>query len=168
MGGEIVYPEIIGALAGTSFLVIPALKNEMSRYAERKALGDNVGYQLDWNLVIVKSLELCIITFEIYWDDGNITVIGFPSKTWEQLSQIVVNNSLLLLPHIGLIGADNNLISPVAAQEGFLIKGLEKGILSLVTKASNLPEELNVGGLMTYLCDILNNARKTGSLLLLS
>ena len=161
MGGAIIYPEIIGTLADTGFLVVPAIKEEMACYAERKALGQEVGYRLDWNLVIFKSLESCLITLDIFWDDGNITVIGFPSRTWEQLSQFGLYNNILLLPDRGLIGADNNLISPVAAQEGFLLKGLAKGLKHLVNKAVNIPPDLNVGGLMTYLSDLFNTARDT-------
>ncbi|SHE47958.1 hypothetical protein SAMN02745133_00464 [Desulforamulus putei DSM 12395] len=168
MGGVIIYPEIIGTLADSCFLVVPALKKEMARYAERRALGEEVGYRIDWNLVIVRSLEICIITLDILWDDGNITVIGFHSKTWDQLSQFMHFSNLLLLPDRGLIGEDNNLISPVAAQEGFLIKGIDKGLVSLANKAANISPDLNVRGLMTYLSDILNVARKTGRDLFLS
>lgn len=168
MGGAIIYPEIIGALADSGFLVVPAIKEEMAVYAERRALGEEVGYQVHWNLVIVKSLEICLITLDILWDDGNITVIGFHSKTWDQLSHLMHFSNLLLLPDRGLIGEDNNLISPVAAQEGFLIKGFAKGVISLANKAANMPQDLDIRGLMTYLSDILNVARRTGRGLFLS
>lgn len=168
MGGAIIYPEIIGALADTAFLVVPAIKKEMARYAERKALGEKVSYRMDWNLVIIKSLESGLITLEILWDDDNITFIGFPSRTWEQLSQFMLYSNLLLLPDRGLIGADNSLISPVAAQEGFLLSGLEQGLKHLVNKAMNIPPDLNVRGLMTYLCELLNTSRKNGTATYLS
>lgn len=168
MGGAIIYPEIIGTLADTGFLVVPAIKKEMARYAERKALGERVAYRMDWNLVIIKSLESCLITLEILWDDDNITLIGFPSRTWEQLSQFMLYRNLLLLPDRGLIGADNNLISPVAAQEGFLLSGLDQGLKHLVNKAMNIPPDLNVRGLMTYLSDLLNITRKNGTVTYLS
>lgn len=163
MGGAIIYPEIIGTLADTCFLVVPAIKEEMARYAERKAMGEEVNYSLDWNLVIIKSQGICLITLEILWDDGNITLIGFKTKTWEQISQIMHYRNLLLLPDKGLIEVENTLISPVAAQEGFLIKGLDNGLINLANKAANMPPDLNIEGLMTYLCEILNATREPDS-----
>lgn len=163
MGGAIVYPDIIGTLADTGFLVVPAIKKEMAHYAERRSLGEVVNCQLNWNLVIVKSLEICLISMEILWDDGNITVVGFPSKTWDQLSQLMHYRNVLLLPDRGLIGSENNLISPVAAQEGFLIKGIDKGLIQLANKAANMPPDLNVRGLMTYLVDLINTTRSSES-----
>lgn len=168
MGGAIIYPEIIGTLADSCFLVVPALKKEMAHYAERRAQGEEVGYRIDWNLVIVRALEMSLITLDILWNDGNITVIGFRLKTWDQLGQFMHYNNLLLLPDRGLIGEDNNLVSPVAAREGLLIKGLYKGLVSLANKAANMPPDLDIRGLMTYLSDILNMARKSGGGLFLS
>lgn len=168
MSGAIIYPEIIGALADSGFLVVPAIKEDMARYAARRALGEEVRCRMDWNLVVMRSIESCMITLEILWDDGNITVIGFPTRTWEQLGQFMHYSNLLLLPHRGLIGADNNMISPVAAQEGFLIEGLQQGLKHLANKAANIPPELNVRGLMTYLSDLLNSTRKTNSGIFLS
>ena len=55
---------------------------------------------------------------------------------------------------------DTNLISPVAAQEGFLVKGLDKGLKQLANKAANIPPDLNVRGLMTFLCELINLNRK--------
>lgn len=162
MGRAIVYPEIIGTLGDTCFLVVPAIKNEMAGYAERQAMDGEVSYRLDWNLVIIKSLEICLITFEILWDDGNITIIGFKPNTWEQLSNLIYFRNLLLLPDRGLIEMDSFLISPVAALEGFLIKGLDKGLINLANKAANIPPDLNIRGLMTQLSNLLNSTRKSG------
>ncbi|MDO7785782.1 hypothetical protein [Desulforamulus aquiferis] len=162
MGGLIVYPDIIGTLGDTCFLVVPAIKNEMAGYAERQAMGGEVGYRLDWNLVIIKSLGICLITFEILWDDGNITIIGFKQNTWEQLGNLIYYRNLLLLPDRGLIEDNNSLISPVAAREGFLLKGIDKGLVSLANKAANIPPDLNIRGLMTHLADLLNSTRKAG------
>ncbi|ABO51304.1 hypothetical protein Dred_2800 [Desulforamulus reducens MI-1] len=160
MGGAIIYPEIIGTLAYTVFLVVPAIKEEMAGYAERRAMGEEVGYRLEWNLVINKALEKCLITMDICWDDGNMTVVGFPTKSWKQLAQFTHYKNLLLLPDRGLIDVDTNLISPVAAQEGFLVKGLDKGLKQLANKAANIPPDLNVRGLMTFLCELINLNRK--------
>ncbi|GAB6179705.1 hypothetical protein JCM14036_10240 [Desulfotomaculum defluvii] len=160
MGGAIIYPEIIGTLADTVFLVVPAIKKEMARYAERRAMGEEVEYHLEWNLIINKALEICLITMDITWDDGNITVVGFPSKAWEQVAQFMLYRNLMLLPDRGLIGDDNQLISPLAAQEGFLLKGIDKGLKKLANKAANIPPDLNVRGMMSYLSDILNFNRK--------
>ncbi|SHK69222.1 hypothetical protein [Desulforamulus aeronauticus] len=168
MGGAIIYPEIIGTLADTGFLVVPAIKKEMAYYAERRFLGEEVNCRLNWNLVIIKSLEICLISMEILWDDGNVTVVGFPSKTWEQLSQLMHFRNVLLLPDRGLITSENNLISPVAAQEGFLIEGIDKGLIHLAKKAANMPLDMNVQGLMTYLCDLINTTRSSDSGLFLS
>ncbi|AEG59114.1 hypothetical protein [Desulforamulus ruminis] len=165
MGGAIAYPKIIGALTDTSFLVVPALKDEMAGYCERLALGENVQYHLDWNLVIIKSLNRCLVTLEILWDDGNISVIGFPKDTWEQLSQFINYRNLLLLPDRGLV--ECSLISPKAA-EGFLIKDANKGLVNLAHKAANIPPSLNVGGLVDPLCNLLNTARKISNGVLLS
>lgn len=159
MGGAIVYPEIIGTLGDACFLVVPAIKEEMAAYAERQAMEGEVGYRSDWNLVISKALEICLITFEVLWDDGNITIIGFRSNTWEQLSNLIHYRNLLLLPDKGLIENDSSLISPVAAREGFLIRGLDKGLMNLANKAANIPPELNIRGSMTYLSNLLNGSR---------
>lgn len=160
MGGAIIYPEIIGTLADSIFLVVPAIKKEMAQYAERRAMGEEVEYHLEWNLIINKTLEICLITMDIVWDDENMTVIGFPSKSWEQLAQFMLYRNLILLPDRGLIGDDKQLISPLAAQEGFLLKGLDKGLKNLANKAANIPPDLNVRGMMSYLSNMLNFNRK--------
>lgn len=158
MGGIIMYPEIIGALADTSFLVVPALKDNLTEYMERLVMGGKVNYKIDWNLVIIKSLQRCLVTLDIFWDDDNITSIGFNNKMWEQLWQIAQYPNLLLLPERGLI--EVNLINPIGTP-GFLIKGVNEGLGLLAIKAANISSDLNVGELMQYLCDILNSSRVT-------
>lgn len=157
MGGAIIYPEIIGTLTDTGFLVVPALKNDMAGYTARLARGEEVHYHLDWNLVIIKALDRCLVTMEILWDDGNITVIGFPNNIWEQLSHFMNCRNLLLLPDSGML--ESSLISPKAV-EGFLINGVNRGLVNLANKAANIPPDLNVRGLITHLWNLLNNARK--------
>ncbi|AEF93422.1 hypothetical protein Desca_0530 [Desulfotomaculum nigrificans CO-1-SRB] len=164
MGG-IMYPKIIGALADTSFLVVPALKNDLTGYMERLDTGETVNYKIDWNLVIMKSQQQCLVTLDIFWDDDNITSIGFSNKMWEQLGQIALYPNLLLLPERELI--EDTLINPMGVT-GFLIKGVDEGLMHLAVKAANISPDLNVSEPMQYLCDILNTTRKIGSMGLLS
>lgn len=149
-----IYPEIVGTLADTSFIILPDLKEKICFYNKQPRDRQTAISKVDWNLLLVKEDQRCLVTMDIDWIDGDVNIVEFEADLWEHFNHFMKHNQVLIMSDRALI--EEKYLSPKVEEASLVISGVAWGLRQLALKAANMPRDTYFESLLNYLCVVLN------------